>query len=76
MLNWSEFPAPSWSREATPELTATLKEDMGRHLGALKPSHGCSLGLRWSLVVISGVAVHRRAESSREALLSELLTGV
>lgn len=47
---------------------------MGPRLGALKLSHGCGSGLRESVVVISGVAVHRRAESGRETLpQSELL---
>lgn len=41
----SEFPAPPGNGEVAPELTATLKEDMGRRLDALKPSHGCSSGL-------------------------------
>lgn len=56
------------SREsgATPELTTTLKEDMGRRLGALKLFHGGSSGLQETMVVISGVAVHHRVESSQE----------
>lgn len=59
----------------TPELRTTLKEDMGQRLGALKLSRGCSPA-QWSLVLISGVAVRCRAESSREEPESKLLIGV
>lgn len=48
---------------------------MGQCLGALKLSRGCSPA-QWSLVLISGVAVRCRAESSREEPESKLLIGV
>lgn len=71
-IDWSKFPASSGNTEVTPELTTTLKEDMGQRLGALKLSHGCSLGLSgvWLWFLVSLFITGQRAAGRYQ---SELL---
>lgn len=60
--DWSKFP-PSMNTVVMPELTTTLKEDMGQRLGALKLSHGCSSRLSgvWLWFLVSLFTAGQRA---------------